>query len=308
MNYLYLFEQYNMRRSNLDSKSAKAYALDIKHYLAYLKQDGVEVVATQHIYEYVAYLHRLQLKTSTIKRKLTTLKLFYNMLQDGKYIEYNPMQAFKYQVIQQKRLPKTLSITEVGSLLATAHRSVVHSKWQFERFEAVRNLCLIDLLISTGIRIGEASAIQSTDIDHDNHTIIINGKGRKQRLVYISSSETWSNICNWITLKNNLGITSPYLFVNRYYDQLSIYGIENIFTKLRDLAHINYAATPHYLRHTFATNLLSNGADIRAVQELLGHASITTTQIYTEVSTKRKIEVLDKYNYRNTLTINNFSY
>ena len=91
------------------------------------------------------------------------------------------------------------------------------------------------------------------------------------------------------------------LFINRYGNRLSIYSIENIFYKYRDLSKINPSATPHYLRHSFATQLLNNGAGIRDVQELLGHSSIVTTQIYTEVSTARKKEVLMKYNGRNRL-------
>ena len=91
------------------------------------------------------------------------------------------------------------------------------------------------------------------------------------------------------------------LFINRYGDRLSIYSIENIFYKYRDLSNINPNATPHYLRHSFATQLLNNGAGIRDVQELLGHSSIVTTQIYTEISTARKKEVLMKYNGRNRL-------
>ena len=95
--------------------------------------------------------------------------------------------------------------------------------------------------------------------------------------------------------------TTTALFINRYGNRLSIYSIENIFYKYRDLSNINPNATPHYLRHSFATQLLNNGAGIRDVQELLGHSSIVTTQIYTEISTARKKEVLMKYNGRNRL-------
>ena len=102
-------------------------------------------------------------------------------------------------------------------------------------------------------------------------------------------------------MRKELDWNNSYVFLNRYYNRLSIYAIENIYAKYRDIAKINDKSTPHYLRHTFATNILANGADIRAVQEILGHSSITTTQIYTEVTNKRKKQVLNKYNYRNKL-------
>lgn len=138
------------------------------------------------------------------------------------------------------------------------------------------------------------------DIIFSERTVLIHGKGRKQRLIYISCPQTWDNLSRWIDIKKNIS-KSDKLFINRYGEQLSIHGIEHIYNKIKEGAGITEHSTPHYLRHTFATNLLSNGADLRSVQELLGHASVATTEIYTEVSAKRKIEVLDKYNYRNVL-------
>lgn len=157
----------------------------------------------------------------------------------------------------------------------------------------------MDLLISTGIRIGEAAAITLDDIILQEHTILIHGKGRKQRLIYISSSITWDRLK--MLIKQRQKLDSKHLFVNRYGNPLSIHGIEGIYKKYVKKAQITTKSTPHYLRHTFATNLLANGADLRSVQEILGHASVATTQIYTEVTTARKKQILKKFNYRNKL-------
>ncbi len=176
-----------------------------------------------------------------------------------------------------------------------------NAKSNYGIWKAARDLALIDILVSTGIRIAEASNISLDDIIISERTILIHGKGRKQRLIYISCSETWTNLMQWIKLRKSCITNTNKIFINRYGEQLSIHGIEYIYNNLKTRAGINSQSTPHYLRHTFATNLLANGADLRSVQEILGHSSVSTTEIYTEVTTKRKNQVLNKYNYRNRL-------
>lgn len=171
----------------------------------------------------------------------------------------------------------------------------------FAKWKSNRNLALIDILVSTGIRVAEASAISISDISLSERVILIHGKGRKQRLIYISCPQTWDNLMEWIKQRQISNPSTDKLFLNRYGEQISIHGIEYIFNSLRKSCGINPKATPHYLRHTFATNLLVNGADLRSVQEILGHSSISTTEIYTEVTVERKKHVLKKYNYRNNI-------
>ncbi len=174
--------------------------------------------------------------------------------------------------------------------------------------ENIRDAAILDILISTGTRICEVAALKVEDIMFNERTILIHGKGRKQRLIYISSPITWQRLKNWLKVrKENFSLSHDYVFINRYQDPISIYAIEDIFTKYKKLAKINVNSTPHYLRHTFATNLLANGADIRVVQELLGHSSISTTEIYTEVTNTRKIKALKKYNYRNKICSDSYT-
>lgn len=284
---------------NLSEKTIRAYRSDLSQFSGYA---GSKYSADKNvIYGFVEKLKKSGNKDTTIKRKLVTLKLFHTYLLQEKLIKYNPFREINFSFKQEKRLPKTLTTTEISKLLKYLYYAKNNASGAFATFEITRDLCFIDLLISTGIRIGEAIAIKHKDISLQDKTLLIHGKGRKQRILYISSKETLANIKSWIRYKSVRGITCDYLFVNKYLFPISVYAAENIFSKYRDLSKINPSATPHYLRHTFATNLLANGADLRSVQELLGHSSISTTEIYTEVSMTRKKQVLLKFNYRNKI-------
>ena len=284
---------------NLSSKTTTAYKSDLNDFAKYVGHKSIE---EETILNYIQTLSQERgLKDSTISRKIIVLKMFFQFLQSHNYIECNYFTIHNFKFKRERKLPKTISIKETTKLLSYSQNLTTAAKSDFEKWKSVRNLALIDILISTGIRIAEASAITMEDIVIPEHTILIHGKGRKQRLIYISCPQTWQNICQWIKYRSKRLIKTNNLFVNRYGEQLSIHGIEYIYNSLKNGADINSHSTPHYLRHTFATNLLANGADLRSVQEILGHSSVSTTEIYTEVTTKRKKQVLNKYNYRNKL-------
>lgn len=287
---------------NLSDKSIKAYRSDIIDYITFNNNCSTKI-DSNNILLYINSLKTLkQLKDTTIRRKIISLKLFTTYLYENSFIDTYPFYKLKFKYKKEYRLPKTLSIEEVKKLLNSTIYSLSSKSSSFKKFESIRDIAIIDLLISTGIRIGELSSIKLEDINLYDKTILIHGKGRKQRFIYISSNDTFNNIIKWLNLRSKSLCNVDNLFINRYGNSLSIYGIEDIFYKYRDIANINSSATPHYLRHTFATNLLSNGADIRSVQEILGHSNISTTEIYTEVSMSRKQEVLTKFNYRNKLS------
>lgn len=194
------------------------------------------------------------------------------------------MDNFNFKFKKEHRLPKTLQINQIKNLLFSIIESGNKNVSKFKKTQIAKNIALIDI----------------DDIDLDNGTILIHGKGKKERMLFLSSKDTINHIKNWLEVRCKQETFVTNLFVNRYGNLLSIHSIEAIYEKYRKKANLP-KSTPHYLRHTFATNLLNNGADIRSVQELLGHSNISTTEIYTEVSSIRKQEVLLKYNYRNNL-------
>lgn len=290
---------------NLSHNTFLAYKCDLLSFFEYLDDEKLKC-NNETLYRYISYLNlTCHLKDPTIKRRIITIRQFYKFLKDINEIKKDPLKDFKFKFKQERRLPKTLNINEVRLLLNSAYYELECANSEYKYFEALRNVALLELLIGTGIRIGEASSLKISNISFEERTIIINGKGRKERLIYISSNKSWQIIKKWIKERSKHKPLCTNVFINKYGNSLSIYSIENIFKKYRHNSNINQGSTPHYLRHTFATNLLNNGADIRAVQELLGHANISTTEIYTEVSLNRKKEVLCKYNYRNNLVIIN---
>lgn len=293
------FLQLIQSTKNLSDKTISAYHSDLKNFLCYSQCEKLD---DSSVVKYVQYLSLEQnLKDSTIHRKLVVLKMFFSFLYQKQYIPQNYYHAQPFHFKMEKRLPKTLPTKDVSKLLNSLTQQAASASNPFSQWKTARNLALIDVLISTGIRIAEASEISMSDIIASERVILIHGKGRKQRLIYISCPQTWANLSRWLKLRKTLTIHTEKVFINRYGNQLGIHGIEYIYHTATTGAGLSGHSTPHYLRHTFATNLLSNGADLRSVQEILGHASVSTTEIYTEVTTKRKKQVLTRYNYRNRL-------
>ncbi len=294
MDYISKFINYLHATKNLSNKTLKAYTSDLKQFFNFER-----IILSPNICGFIAHLNTdLKLRDTSIRRKIITLKNFYDYLYNENFISFSPFAKLKFRFKQERKLPKTLPIKDIIKLLDCL--SIDYNTFShFAKKVFMRDVALLDLLVSTGIRIGEAAAITLDDIISPEHTILIHGKGRKQRLIYISSPITWERLKTLIRERKKS--SNNYLFVNRYGNPLSIHGIEDIYKKYIKKAQINTKSTPHYLRHTFATNLLANGADLRSVQEILGHASVATTQIYTEVTTARKKQVLKKFNYRNKL-------
>ena len=293
------FLQVIQSTKNLSDKTVLAYRSDLNDFQVFLQDNDLDETV---ILKYVQMISKERgLKDNTVCRKLITLKMFFGFLYEQGYTEINYYQNHHFRYKKERRLPKTLAVKETSKLLTYLTNCAEKETTEFEKWKSIRNLALIDILISTGIRIAEASNISLSDIIHSERTILIHGKGRKQRLIYISCNETWSNLTRWLKVRKSRPTNTDKLFVNRFGEQLSIHGIEYIYNSAKTACGINEKSTPHYLRHTFATNLLANGADLRSVQEILGHSSVATTEIYTEVTTKRKKQVLNKYNYRNKL-------
>lgn len=293
---------------NLSERTLEAYRSDLKIFSQIFKQREVEEITTENVREFIELLEKNHhYKDTTIKRKIATLKVFFNFVEQEGIIADSPTRKIRQKYKIAKRLPKVLSERELKKLLNASYNEIKIlqelEKNNSNLSRAYRDCAILEILFSTGMRIGELVKLNINGINLQERTILIFGKGRKERIIYISSDEVLSAIKEYLIYRKNIQTGMPALFLNRDKERLSIYSIENIFKKYCKKAKIKNHYTPHCLRHTIATMLLYNGADIRAVQEILGHASVITTQIYTEVSQKHKKKVLTKFNPRNRMSM-----
>ena len=246
---------------------------------------------------YFTYLQeKKRLSARSIRRKYVSLMQFFHFLEEN-YDIHERLFRFSSRKFQiPKTLPKTLERAEIQRLLTAVSGNFQNAGSDYQNWLTPHDMCVLELLFSLGLRVGEAAALNMEDYRREDQSILIHGKGNKERILFLSSSAVSQKIGTWLRIRGIRPIRDSSLFPSRLGRRMSIYGIENIFYKYQKAAKINDNATAHSLRHSFATQLLNNGAGMRDVQELLGHSSIVTTQIYTEVSINRKREVLLRYN------------
>ena len=299
---------------NLSVPTLKAYRGDLKLLSCHLGSLELSVVTTDHLRAFIESMEdRRSYQDSTIRRRIATLKVFFGFLEDEHFVLDSPARRLRGRYSIVKRLPKVLSMREVRRLLKASHAqahgqsnaeedSRGRNQVDAESLERLRDLAILEILFSTGIRIGELVALDLNDLNFKERTLRILGKGRRERVVFVSSDESLRAVKDYYDGRLFLPVERPALFLNRAGSRLTIYSVEGIFRKYCKLARIRNHYTPHCLRHTMATMLLNNGADIRAVQEILGHRTIVTTQIYTEVSLKQKRRVLMRFNQRDRMS------
>ena len=277
--------QYLRTVGNLSEHTTVAYRRDLATLLTFWAEQGVglEEAALEDSWLYVKYLSKTRrLSEASVNRMISSARSFYDYLLKQERVYTNPF-ALITQKRAQSRLPTTLTEDEVQALLAL----------EAPDFNSRRARMLFGLLYDTGCRIGEAVTIQTEDIDLENRRILIVGKGNKQRFVFFGA-RVQEELKTYLILKEKV-VQSPYLFPSNTGKQLPFSTISSMFAEYRTKMGWQKEFTPHVLRHSFATHLLDRGADIRLVQELLGHASISTTQIYTHVSQARLKRVVAEY-------------
>lgn len=266
---------------NYSELTIKSYQLDLTDFFGYIESKKINYLTiTNHdVRGYLKYLDSCNLKNSTISRRISTLRTFYNYLVDENIVENNVFHNVKNPKLE-KKLPNYLNYNEMEELLESIDISTS---------EGLKRRLLIEMFYSTGCRVSEMINVKISDIDFTNKTIRIMGKGSKERIVYFGDYAS-KYLENYISKVK----CDKYLFTNKKGEKLTINEVEQIVKDIMKHISIKTHVTPHTLRHTFATHLLNNGADIRTVQELLGHANLSTTGIYTHVSSDRLKDIYFK--------------
>jgi len=290
MSFLDEFLNFMAYERNMSENTVNAYRIDLmqfKEYCEIAKIDfaSPETITLQDIRKYLAILQNKNLSRASVMRKLSAIRSFFKYLvREGK-IEYNPVLSIT-SIKRKKRLPKALSVGEVEKLLSVQQKSKVNE---------LRDTAIFELIYSSGLRVSELTALDLKDIDYRADSLRVFGKGSKERIVPLGKRarmilEEYIQKARVKMVKED----NDALFLNSSGKRLTSRSIQRIMKKYLMLAGLDRKASPHSLRHSFATHLLDSGLDIRMVQELLGHKDISTTQIYTEVSRERLTKVYKK--------------
>lgn len=247
--------------------------------------DIVLACEVEPIRSFLAHLADCKYSTATMARKIATLRSFHKWLERTDVISRNPMTIIRTPR-QSRRLPKAITVADVEKLLAAPEAATLLG---------CRDRAMLETLYSTGIRVSELVGIDMTDVDEPGQALIVCGKGRRERIVPLGTHALRA-ISEWIKTRNRNGhelLPNEPLFINRHGTRISTRSVRRKVSKYLEHAGLDADISPHTLRHSFATHLLDNGADLRAVQELLGHRSLSTTQIYTHLTTQRMREAYD---------------
>ena len=254
---------------------------DLDNYYSYitLKKINYITINKDQIREYLKYLDELKLSKNSISRTLSTLRHFYSYLITQNKIKINNFKLIKNPK-KEKKLPNFLQPNEIQTIFESL---------SVETPLEIRNRLIIELLYATGLRVSELTSINLNDIDINDKEIKITGKGNKDRIVFFGEYAL-KYLKLYLEESRPILATkkSPnILFLNKNGGSLSSRSVENIVNKVVEEAALKHKVSPHVLRHTFATDMLNNGADLKSVQELLGHSSLSTTQIYTHITNER---------------------
>ena len=301
-NYITEYLEYCEYRKRLDSKSLKAYRIDLKQYDTFScnLQEGL---SRNTLDSFITTLHK-QYKPKTVKRKIASLKAFFHYLEYKDLLAENPFNKLDVHFREAKLLPKTIPFHSIQKFLSVLYEQKSHASSEYQLRCYIRDIAVIELLFATGMRISELCSLKPTDIDLESNTVLIYGKGAKERILQLGNPNVLSALISYQdTFKNEINYCG-YFFVNKLKHKLSDQSVRFMIKHYAELAGIEQHITPHMFRHSFATLLLEQDVDIRYIQKMLGHSSISTTAIYTHVSNNKQKDILMNKHPRNLMGIN----
>ena len=283
-NLIRQFIHYLSAEKNASPHTCRNYLRDLEQFESFLEEMAIEKVDRMVLRRYLSFLHRKNRKSS-IARKLSTLRSFYKYLVREQILSSNPAKPVSTPKVE-RLLPTTLTVDEAFRLMESP------SKDQRSREAELRDRAILELLYSSGVRVSELVGLNLNRVDLDLGIVRVMGKGRKERIVPVGAKAIEA-LKSYLETRGIMEEESP-LFVNLRKGRLTDRSVARLVKKYGRHSGIFRKISPHSLRHTFATHLLDAGADLREIQEMLGHVSLSTTQRYTHLTVGKLMEVYDK--------------
>lgn len=281
--YIEKFVRYLEIEKNYSKYTVLNYKLDLGDFKNFLGEAALEKVDYLTLRKYLARLKEKNLGTRSIGRRLSTLRSFFRFLNRDGYLKINPILALSSPKLE-KHLPQFMTEEEVAKLIDSAFAKNESDE------RSLRDRAILEAFYSTGMRISELVGLSLDDIDFIGGIVKVMGKGKKERLIPIGDTATRA-IRKYLEKRKR---QNDAVFLNKSGRRITTRGVMDIVRKYIKIAGIRQGVSAHTFRHSFATHLLNRGADLRTVQELLGHANLSTTQIYTHLTTERLKSVYDK--------------
>ena len=290
--------EYCEYRKELDRKTLKAYRIDLRQYFEYICVDEPD---KEKIEEYVTHLHK-SYKQKTVKRKIASIKAFFNYLEETEIIAESPFRKIKVKFKETVTLPRIIPREEIEKLLNHMYQCLNENDKASRKF-MLRDVAVIEVFFATGARVYEISNIRDDSINLNTGLIRLMGKGGKERYVQISNTSILEVLKKYYDENEQSIKKSGYFFVNNRESRYTEQSIRLMLKKYTKQAGIERNITPHMFRHSFATYLIEEGVDVSCVQQILGHSSIKTTQIYIHIAAKKQAEILKELHPRNNMKI-----
>lgn len=291
------FLNYCRYHKKLSDKTIRAYKIDLSQYGVFSNE-----LSKQALWDYIEYLNK-KYKPKTAKRKLATLKAFIHFLLLQDLIDFNPFDKLETTIKEPLLLPKTIPLGVIAKLISFSYQQIVFAKSDYQIRSALRNTAILELLFATGARVAEICTLRSDNVDLLGNSVKFYGKGSKERIIPIENFAVLSILRKYHSLFEKEIPDSGYFFVNKLGRRMTEQSVRNMINFYCKQCGVDMHITPHMFRHSFATLLLEEDVDIRYIQRMLGHSSITTTQIYTHVTSAKQKEILKTKHPRNKLNI-----
>ncbi|EOS69446.1 hypothetical protein C818_02600 [Lachnospiraceae bacterium MD308] len=291
--------EYCKYRKELDEKTLKAYKIDLKQFFTTVSRNNPQ---KNEIEQYITELHKTY-KQKTVKRKIASIKAFYNYLEGQDLIDINPFRKINVKFKETVILPRIIPRAEIEHLLNYMYSCHRNTKRTGNNY-ILRDIAIVEVFFATGARVYEISNIRADCVDLESGSVRIMGKGGRERYIQIVDEDVLGILKQYYSQNKEMIKKSGYFFINQLGRRFSEQSVRNMLKKYTKHAGLDRNITPHMFRHSFATYLIEEGVDISYVQHILGHSSIKTTQIYIHIASKKQAEILKDMHPRKQMCIN----